>query len=386
MTILNAPPTAGTDALTTNEDTPKSGTTLTNDSDPEGGTIAVTPETKATAHGMVTILASGSYTYTPAKDYNGQDTFTYKVCDNFSTPGCSFGTVNITVNPVNDAPVASTDLVVAYEDETLSTPLPGVLANDVDVDGDPLTAVLVSTTTHGTLQLLANGSFTYTPETNYNGPDNFTYKISDGVLTSNTVSVSITVTPVNDAPTAVDDGIVEHASQLRFTIDVLENDSDIDNSQNDLIIIGVSTPTFGSVAIVNNEIVYTPAGSNSGIVTFTYTIADTDGLTSVATVTIDYTYLPLEASEGFSPNGDGNNDTWYIRAIEIYPGNEVVVFDRWGLLVYRAQHYDNTSVVWDGRSNSGQQAGTLLEQGTYFYKVTMAEVQGGLSGFVVIVR
>lgn len=386
MTILNAPPTAVNDALLTNEDTPKSGTTLTNDSDPEGGTIAVTPETKATAHGTVTILANGTYTYTPTKDYNGPDSFTYKVCDNYSTPGCSFGTVNITVTPVNDAPIAMADNVVVNEDEVLTAPLPGVLSNDIDVENDALTAILVTSTTRGILVLSSDGSFTYTPEANFNGTDNFTYKVSDGVLTSNIVTVSITVIPVNDAPNAVDDGPILHASQLRFSIDVLQNDSDIDNSQSDLTIVSVSAPTFGSVAIVNNKIIYTPAGSNSGLVTFSYTIEDADGLTSEAIVTIEYTYLPLQASEGFSPNGDGNNDTWYIRAIELYSDNEVVVFDRWGLLVYRAQHYDNTSVVWDGRANIGQQAGKLLEQGTYFYKVTIAEVQGGLSGFVVIVR
>src|SRR5207247_6377767 len=79
------------------------------------------------------------------------------------------------------------------------------LANDTDVDGDPLTAVLATAPTKGTLALNANGSFTYTPNANVNGSDTFTYRASDGTLTSALATVTITITPVNDAPVATDD-------------------------------------------------------------------------------------------------------------------------------------------------------------------------------------
>ncbi len=77
---------------------------------------------------------------------------------------------------------------------------PGVLANDTDPDGDPLTAMVVTGPAHGGLTLNPNGSFTYTPAANYNGPDSFTYKAGDGTAASNTATVAITVTAVNDPP------------------------------------------------------------------------------------------------------------------------------------------------------------------------------------------
>src|SRR5204863_219821 len=82
---------------------------------------------------------------------------------------------------------------------------PGVLSNDSDVDGDSLTAVLVTGPSHGTLTLNANGSFTYTPSSNYNGSDSFTYRANDGQANSNLATAALTITAVNDAPAAVND-------------------------------------------------------------------------------------------------------------------------------------------------------------------------------------
>src|SRR4029434_472401 len=91
------------------------------------------------------------------------------------------------------------------EDTALNMGAPGVLANDSDVDGDTLSAVLVSQPTHGTLSLNSNGSFSYVPAANYNGSDSFTYKANDGQADSGVATVSITITAVNDAPVAVND-------------------------------------------------------------------------------------------------------------------------------------------------------------------------------------
>src|SRR4029450_12354263 len=125
--------------------------------------------------------ANGSFTYTPAANFNGTDTFTYHASD--GTAQSNTATVTITVNPVNDAPVATNDAYTTNEDTPLEVPAPGmlgVLANDNDPDGNPLTATLVGGPAHGTLALNANGSFTYTPAANFNGDDTFTYRASDG--------------------------------------------------------------------------------------------------------------------------------------------------------------------------------------------------------------
>ena len=142
--------------------------------------------------------ARSDVTYTPDANYNGTDSFTFKVNDGASDSADA--TVTITVNGVNDPPVAVNDSYNVAEDTQLTVAVPGVLANDTDVDGDSLTAVLVASPAHGTLTLNADGSFSYTPAANYNGADSFTYKANDGAADSNVATVSLAISAVNDAP------------------------------------------------------------------------------------------------------------------------------------------------------------------------------------------
>ncbi len=130
-------------------------------------------------------------------NYSGRVTFT----NTTNHAGDTSRNVSLTVSPVNHTPTAQPDSYTTNEDTPLTVSAPGVLGNDSDPDSDPLTTVLVALPSHGTLTLNANGSFTYTPAANYNGSDSFTYKASDGTLSSATATVSITINPVNDAPT-----------------------------------------------------------------------------------------------------------------------------------------------------------------------------------------
>ena len=145
----------------------------------------------------------------------------------------------------NHPPVAVNDSYSTNEDTTLSVTAPGVLANDTDVDGNPLTAVLVAGPSHGTLTLNANGSFTYVPAANYNGPDSFTYRANDGTANSNTATVSITVNPVNDPPVAVNDGYSVNQDTILSVpaSGVLANDTDTDGDP--LTAVQVSGPSHG---------------------------------------------------------------------------------------------------------------------------------------------
>jgi VCBS repeat-containing protein len=138
--------------------------------------------------------ADGSFTYTPTAGFTGSDSFTCKAND--GTADSSVFTVTITVNEPNEAPVAPTG-GVAYstsENAVLNQAAPGVLENVTDIDGDPLTAILVSDVSHGTLVLNADGSFTYTPAAGFTGSDSFTCKANDGTADSNVVTVTIEVT------------------------------------------------------------------------------------------------------------------------------------------------------------------------------------------------
>ena len=196
VTAVNDAPVASDQAVATNEDTAKAITLSATDAEGSPLTYAIGT---GPAHGTLS-GAAPTVTYTPAANYNGPDSFTYKAND--GALDSNVATVTITVTAVNDAPVAVNDSYSTNEDTPLTIAAPGVLANDTDVDSATLTAVAGQRPGHGTLTLNADGSFTYTPAANFNGSDSFTYKANDGSLDSNTATVTITINAVNDAPVA----------------------------------------------------------------------------------------------------------------------------------------------------------------------------------------
>ncbi|HEX4983254.1 MAG TPA: LamG-like jellyroll fold domain-containing protein, partial [Ilumatobacteraceae bacterium] len=195
----NQAPSATADSVHVDEDAL---TTLTlTGSDPDGDPLSFEVADQP-SHGSLGSLGavscsgtpsacSTNVTYTPETNYTGPDSFTFTVGDGAITSDPA--NVQITVDPVDDAPVAVDDAYSTDRDTALSVPAPGVLANDTDPENDALTAVLVAGPAHGTLDLQADGSFTYTPEAGYAGADGFTYSASDGTLGSDPASVAITV-------------------------------------------------------------------------------------------------------------------------------------------------------------------------------------------------
>ncbi|MBL8144441.1 MAG: tandem-95 repeat protein [Acidobacteria bacterium] len=185
------------------------------------------------------------------------------------------GEATVVVQASNDGPAANANAYAVAEDGVLTTTPPGVLGNDSDPEGDSLTARLVSDVAHGTLALAANGSFTYAPARDYAGPDAFTYIVSDGVFESLPATVSITVTAVNDAPTARADAfaIAEDAPLDVAAPGVLANDSDIERTP--LLAILVSSPAHGTVQLsASGAFVYQPAPEYSGVDSFSYKPSD----------------------------------------------------------------------------------------------------------------
>jgi VCBS repeat-containing protein len=192
---ITGTPVASNDAYNTAEDTALTVTApgvLTNDTDAAGNTLTASIVAQPT-HGTLTLNPDGSFNYTPAANYNGADSFTYRA--NNGTNNSNTATVAITVTAVNDAPVAVNDSYDALGTSTLNIPAPGVLTNDTDVEGSALTAILVSAPTKGTLNLNANGSFTYKPNSNTSATDSFTYRANDGSADSNVATVTINVIP-----------------------------------------------------------------------------------------------------------------------------------------------------------------------------------------------
>lgn len=285
--VNNAPVVNG-ESYTINEDTMltiNAPGLLANDYDPDGDTLQVAVDTNP-ANGTLVINGDGSFVYTPNQDFNGTDSFTYAVTD--GNGGITIGTVVITVNAVNDAPKAVNDNYSTAEGIALPVPAPGVLGNDTDAEGDPLTATLVSAPTNGWLTFNADGSFVYNPNPYFHGTDTFSYRTYDGQAYSAPATVTITVTPVNDAPVANPD---YYAAQegTPLTINaangVLANDTDPDG---DVLAITVTTfPAHGSLTYgADGSFVYTPNPLFSGTDTFVYEVRDPSGAADTAIVTL----------------------------------------------------------------------------------------------------
>ncbi|WP_255576404.1 Ig-like domain-containing protein [Comamonas sp. Y33R10-2] len=306
---VNDAPVAVNDSVTATEDTPFNSTVslVANDTDADGNPLTAVPGTfTTTAGGTIVIAADGSYTYTPPANFNGTDTVDYTVTDGTLS---DIGTLTITVDPVNDAPVAVDDSVTATEDTPFNSTV-SLVANDTDADGNPLTAVpgTFTTTAGGTIVIAADGSYTYTPPANFNGTDTVDYTVTDGTL-SDTGTLTITVDPVNDAPVAVDDSVTAtEDTPLNSTVSLVANDTDADG--NPLTAVpGTFTTTAGGTIVIaaDGSYTYTPPANFNGTDTVDYTV--TDGtLSDIGTLTI--TVNPVnDAPVASAPAVVTNEDT-----------------------------------------------------------------------------
>ena len=233
-------------------------------------------------------------TITPATNQAGKTLITVTVTD--AAGGTNSANFLMTVLAANHAPVATNNSYNVNEDTVLNISAPGILGNDSDVDGDSLTAVLVSTVSHGTLTLTNNGGFTYTPTTNYNGSDSFTYKASDGQTNSSVATVTITINPVNDAPmlNPVADQTIDEKTALTFT----NFASDVDSPPQTLTFSLVSAPTNAAL------------NSASGVFTWTPTEAQGPGTNLITLAVTDNGSPPLSATQSF---------TVFVREVNLPP-------------------------------------------------------------------
>lgn len=175
--VTNEPPVAKQDYYVVDEDSQlqiAAPGVLHNDSDADSDALTAIlvqdPE-----HGGISLNPNGSFTYIPDKDFFGTDTFTYRANDGIANSNVAV--VTITVRNVNDSPTAVDDTYTVEKNQTLDVRAPGVLANDIEVDGDSMLAALTTNVSHGVLVFMSDGSFTYSPEENYVGQDSFGYRL-----------------------------------------------------------------------------------------------------------------------------------------------------------------------------------------------------------------
>jgi len=282
--------------VVTNKNTPVSGSiTATDvDGDPLTYTVGTAP-----ANGTVVVNPDGTYTYTPANNYSGTDSFTVVVSD--GKGGLVTVTVNITINPTNVAPVVSAPAITTPEDTAVNGTITAT-----DADGDALTYT-VTQPAHGTVVVNPGGTYTYTPAANYNGADSFTATVSDGKGGTTTITINITVTPVNDAPVANSPAITTVQNTPKTGVVTA---TDVDGDQ--LTFTVSSAPAHGTVTIANDgTYTYTPATGYSGPDSFTITVSDGKGGNSTVTIPVTVTLvaapairLTKEATNAVSKIGD----------------------------------------------------------------------------------
>ena len=323
-TVINGPPIPGDDVTVARIGTPVRGNVLTNDSDPDGELLEVTAVNGQPIDspvvtpngGEVRMQPDGSYTFTPAPGFVGEDGFEYEVCDEAGNCRVVSVTVHVTdptASPGNTSPFAADDNFTVFVDQPVTS---SVVGNDFDVDGDSISIAHAggvpagtpfSTTHGGTVLINPDGTFDYDPAAGFKGSDSFDYTIVDADGASHTARVTLNVQPADDPalngnPAPGDDLTITH---LNTPADgnVLENDTDPNNDP--LLVASVvdgtgttqTVPANGPVTITtkNGGIVeisadgsytYTPAEGFIGTDSFEYSVSDGNGGTDPATVTL----------------------------------------------------------------------------------------------------
>ena len=280
---LNDAPAANDDSAATDEDTPITiSNALDNDNDPNGDSLSVTGVITTGTQGVVTDNGDGTFGYDPNGQFDylavgatAADVFTYTVSDGSLT---DTAVVTITINGVNDLPLAVDD--TANTEEDMSRVI-NVRGNDSDVDGDTLTVTVTGIPANGAA-VTDGDTVTYTPDADFFGTDVFTYTVSDGNGGLATASITVTVGAVNDPPLAANEVTTTDEDTAMF-VNVLNMVSDTDGDT--VSVVAVTDPAHGTAVIQGNQILYTPDANYNGPDSFDYTVSD-GSLTSTGTINV----------------------------------------------------------------------------------------------------
>ncbi|WP_133159391.1 Ig-like domain-containing protein, partial [Solitalea longa] len=403
INTINRTPLASNDSFTGTSGVVVNGSVISNDSDPDGDALTYTVQANSNS-GTLVMQTNGTFAYTPVAGFSGTVIYNYTASDPCGASATASLTIVINPPAVNRAPVAVNDNYTTNEGVALIVQAPGIMVNDTDLDGNALTAQLVSTTTNGTLVLNANGSFTYTPNAGFYGNDSFTYKVYDGSLSSNVATVAITVNRIitDLAVTKVSQGVnVKRNEVFEYQI-VAENKGthdatgvkvvDVFPSQLELVevVTNIESVSFnqsnktltwnvGNLSVGSSQTLIFRARSTKG------------GTVQNSALIVGNQYDPIQVNNFaidkrlifgfmipnvFTPNGDGVNDFFVIDGITDSE-NSLFIYNRWGNEVYHSLNYKND---WNGSE---------LPSGTYYYVLKVKDKVGSkesLAGYVEILR
>ena len=309
-----------------------------------------------------TSISGSTLTYTPNQDWNGTDTFTYKVNDGTVDSNTSNGT--ITIVAVNDAPLANDMNVSTSENKMMQL---NITLDATDIDGDDLTYSIINNVSKGSTSL-NNGVVTYVPNQDFHGADGFTYKANDGSIDSNTATVVIGITPVNDAP-SVDNMSVETQEDMPVSFQFSYTEVDNDN----LTFIAIDNPTDGTLVINGAIATYTPNNNFNGTDTFTYKANDgsLDSNIGIIALTINSVNdLPVVSAVTSSTNEDvtiagitldgtdSDGDT-LTYSIVTGPANGTVAFITSSVITYSPIANWNGTEIFTYKANDGTSSSSV---------------------------
>ncbi|WP_318523005.1 retention module-containing protein, partial [Photobacterium leiognathi] len=395
VTPVNDAPVANPDSFTTDEDTSITVNLTKNDSDVDGDKLTVKEingtsltggeQTVVVDNGKIVIAHDGGMTFVPSDNYHGDVTVPYTITDGDKSAS---STATIHVTPVNDAPVANPDSFTTDEDTSITVNLTN---NDSDVDGDKLTVKEINgipltggeqtiVVDHGKIVIADDGGMTFIPSDNYHGDVTVPYTITDGDKTA-TSTVTIHVTPINDAPVANPDGFVTD-EDTSITVDLTKNDHDVDGDKLTVKEINGTSLTGGEQTIVvdNGKIViaddggmtFIPSDNYHGDVTVPYTITDGDKSAS-STVTIHVTPVndaPVANPDSFTTDEDTSITVDLIKNDHDVDGDTLTIKEINGTPV--TPGHEQTIVVDNGKIVIAHDGGmTFVPSDNYHGDVTV---------------
>ncbi|MRX48556.1 Ig-like domain-containing protein [Pedobacter puniceum] len=415
ITPVNDPPIAINDNFTGVEDVTINGNVAPNDRDIDGDPLSFNILTNP-ANGSITFNTNGTFNFRPNTNWNGNTTFTYRVCDNQNL--CDTATVTIVISPINDPPTAINDRFLVLKDSLITET---VARNDYDVDGDFLTFTRLTSPMHGSITFSGNGSFTYVPNRNFVGRDSIRYRICDPLGLCDTATVLYLVQPrvmVNLIPPTGE--ILEGES---ITIRAQLTEALLEDVIINLAYTGTANFPLDYELRASTQSLFFPAGSvfsaDSLIITskidalkepvenVEVNIASTSSIFVLigtgSNINIVDKYpesKPIGPEENpdinpdpfISPNGDGiGNEGFIIYNIEKYPDNELIIFNRWGNAVFRARNYNNKDNLFTGSANTGilTNENVVLVDGVYYFLIYTTDNTGVKrmnKGYIIIRR
>ncbi|MCK5682059.1 tandem-95 repeat protein, partial [bacterium] len=297
-------------SFTLDEDQEQNLNILINVSDPDGDTPILVRAVSQPENGTV-VINGEDITYTPDENWYGQASFQFVAED--GADACeTIGTVELTVDPVDDPPITTEKEYTTDEDTLLSRSAPGLLEGDYDIEGEPVTIKSHTDVSHGTLTVDVDGSFRYDPNHNYYGADRFTYIATDGTTESEPTEVTINVAPVNDPVVVHDDAYQVMEDGYLWTHGVLVNDDDVDSPLKAEI---VNSSTILGILDFSDDghFNYTPKKDFSGIENFTYKVMErvypTGEILETGPVTVTITVVdahdnPLAVDDRYTLNSE----------------------------------------------------------------------------------